>query len=187
MARLISWHRPSVEGPALAMGLHWTVCLTGLGWKCLRKSSKIVSACFCHTVAQAIRHNHASLLWSAIPCCPCRDVCALSMLFILPGFISGMQDAPLPFVVLDEPESCLNCLELMSVNVWWFTDSIVVMYPWNIQTDRWWTSDGCSGILCVLRFHPKGFAPRQASCKCTAALFAETRRSKAVPVAKSAS
>jgi len=38
--------------------------------------------------------------------CPCRDVCALSMLFVLPGFISGMQDASLPFIVLDEPEAC---------------------------------------------------------------------------------
>eukprot|EP00435_Cladocopium_sp_Y103_P030996 s1277_g7.t2 len=37
-----------------------------------------------------------------------RDVCALSMLFVLPGFISGMQDASLPFIVLDEPDSRLD-------------------------------------------------------------------------------
>ncbi len=87
----------------------------------LEVCSKIIENRFCMFPPHrgtSIRHNHESLLWSAILCCPCRDVCALSMLFILPGFISGMQDAPLPFVVLDEPEPCLHCLELMSLNVW---------------------------------------------------------------------
>ncbi|CAK8997822.1 unnamed protein product [Durusdinium trenchii] len=37
-----------------------------------------------------------------------RDICALSMLFVLPGFISGMQEALAPFVVLDEPDSRLD-------------------------------------------------------------------------------
>ena len=37
-----------------------------------------------------------------------RDICALCMLFVLPGFISGMQDALAPFMVLDEPDSRLD-------------------------------------------------------------------------------
>eukprot|EP00439_Symbiodinium_sp_Y106_P046019 s308_g5.t2 len=37
-----------------------------------------------------------------------RDICALSLLFALPGFMNGMQDALPPFMVLDEPDSRLD-------------------------------------------------------------------------------
>ncbi|CAE7284401.1 SAMS2 [Symbiodinium natans] len=37
-----------------------------------------------------------------------RDICALSLLFALPGFMNGMQDSLPPFMVLDEPDSRLD-------------------------------------------------------------------------------
>lgn len=40
------------------------------------------------------------------------------MLFVLPGFISGMQEALAPFVVLDEPDTPLQADPVLtSVNL----------------------------------------------------------------------
>ena len=72
------------------------------------------------------------VLQSLTSSCPRRDVCALSMLFVLPGFISGMQDASLPFIVLDEPEACQGPPDSIECHNWCIFVTVFVSCQINI-------------------------------------------------------